>query len=62
MEQSSYDPVGRQIQTVNQLDIGAVTPKLKEWLQQFPRITSEISVQKSEVLRYCAGPLSSLGT
>uniref|UniRef100_A0A3P9D2Q4 Histone H4 n=1 Tax=Maylandia zebra TaxID=106582 RepID=A0A3P9D2Q4_9CICH len=29
---------------------GAVTPKLGEWLQQIPGITSEISVQKSAVL------------
>ncbi|XP_076744288.1 uncharacterized protein LOC143420307 [Maylandia zebra] len=30
--------------------LGAVTPKLGEWLQQIPGITSEISVQKSAVL------------
>ena len=30
--------------------LGAVTPKLGEWLQQIPGITSEISVQKSAIL------------
>ncbi|CAI5636064.1 unnamed protein product [Oreochromis niloticus] len=30
--------------------LGAVTPKLGEWLQQIPGTTSEISVQKSAVL------------
>ena len=30
--------------------LGAVTPKLEEWLQQIPGTTSELSVQKSAVL------------
>ena len=30
--------------------LGAVTPKLREWLQQIPGRTSEISVQKSALL------------
>ena len=30
--------------------LGAVTPKLKEWLHQIPGTTSELSVQKSVVL------------
>ena len=30
--------------------LGAVTPKLGEWLQQIPGRTSEISVQKSALL------------
>ena len=30
--------------------LGAVTPKLGEWLQQIPGTTSETSVQKSAVL------------
>ena len=30
--------------------IGAVTPKLEEWLQQIPGTKSELSVQKSVVL------------
>ena len=30
--------------------LGAVTPKLEEWLQQIPGKTSDISVQKSAVL------------
>ena len=30
--------------------LGAVTPKLEEWLQQIPGNTSDISVQKSAVL------------
>ena len=31
--------------------LGAVTPKLEEWLQQIPGTTSELSVQKSAVLK-----------
>ena len=30
--------------------LGAVTPKLGEWLQQIPGTTTEASVQKSAVL------------
>ncbi|KAF7666152.1 hypothetical protein LDENG_00119050 [Lucifuga dentata] len=30
--------------------LGAVTPKLGEWLQEIPGTTSEVSVQKSAVL------------
>ena len=30
--------------------LGAVTPKLGEWLQEIPGTTSEISVQKNIVL------------
>ena len=30
--------------------IGAVTPKLEEWLQQIPGTTSELDVEKSAVL------------
>ena len=30
--------------------LGAVTPKLEEWLEQIPGTTSELSVQKSAVL------------
>ena len=29
--------------------LGAVTPKLEEWLRQIPGTTSELSVQKSAV-------------
>ena len=31
--------------------LGPVTPRLEEWLQQIPGTTSELSVQKSAVLR-----------
>ncbi|KAF7659580.1 hypothetical protein LDENG_00296350 [Lucifuga dentata] len=31
--------------------LGAVTPKLGEWLQEIPGTTSEVSIQKSAVLR-----------
>lgn len=31
-------------------ELGAVTPKLGEWLQQIARTTSEISIQKSAIL------------
>ena len=30
--------------------LGAVTPKLEEWLQQIPGTTSELSVEKDAVL------------
>ncbi|XP_076740510.1 uncharacterized protein LOC143418686 [Maylandia zebra] len=40
--------------------LGAVTPKLGEWLQQIPGITSlSRRAQSWEQLRYCAGPSSS---
>ncbi|PWA20037.1 hypothetical protein CCH79_00016098 [Gambusia affinis] len=45
--------------------LGAVTPKLEQWLQQIPGTTSDISVQKCAVLcssaqpRYCAEPSNS---